>query len=344
MVEKPLPRYWASEMPAGLTTENGLARLRRKLAPKQRPVAFLVYGRRQETSPVYRIGDAVPLPPLTPAQREAARRRRQIDTVCRVCGVDTGHPLGGGQHTPGVCDACVHDRRYQNARENRGELRRKSSAWAVEVLADPSAVLVDVSLVEVRQPETLQVVKRWAIRSVGIVPTTTGDLSWFNILPAEKPKRLMDLPPGVHPGTGLTAPKGEEGQRYRGVPIGEVAMTISDLLRNKRVIVWQEYSTRTLFDDIRHAVTGYGYISADQAPEWGWMGPRQRRPLIGDHLQKRYSEWVGTLGWGEQTLHGSLSWGITRQSAPELDPGDRVMWMLEQVRRMAAAPERGDYP
>ncbi len=345
MAEKTLPRYWASEMPAGLATENQLAKLRRRLAPNQSPVALLVYGRHEETTPAYKIGDAVPLPPLTTAQREAARKRRTITTCCTVCGVDTGHRLGGGNHTPDVCDACRDDRQWQALRENRPRDRRKASEWAVEVLADPLAYLVAVDLVDVHQPANLSIVKRHAVCRVGFISVQDrGEPTWFNVMPVEKPKRLRDLPPGVLPGTGLTAPAGKEGERYRGVPLPEVAMTISDGLYGKRPIAWGEWGVTALMDDLRYAVRGYGYRQASDAEGWHYMGPRHRRVGVGDQLGKQYSEWVGQLRRrGEPTVNGSW-WSYAAQECPSLPPGDRVMWMLERIEAMAASPTRGDYP
>jgi hypothetical protein len=346
VTEKSLPRYWASEMPADLTTENGLARLRRRLVPGQKPVALLVYGKREETSPAYRIGDAVPLPPLTPAQRKAARRRRTVDTCCRVCGRDAGHPLGGGNHTPGICDDCRDDHAWQHILENRPRHRQAASEWAAGVAADPKAVLIAVDIVDVRQPAELSIVKRHAVARVGFVPVAGGEPTWYNLLPQEKPKRLMDLPPGVLPGTGLTAPAGKEGERYRGVPIGEVAMTISDALYGKRPIGWGEWGVNALMSDLRYAVRGYGYRPATDPDGWGHMGPRQLRVEIGDQLGKRYSEWAGMLHRGGSpylTINGSAR-GYVAQQCPNLPPADRVMWMLEQLGRMATSPTRGNYP
>lgn len=343
MAEKSLPRYWASEMPEGLATEHQLAKIRHRLASRQEPVGMLVYGRSELISPVYKISDAVPLPPLTSAQREAARRRRTTNTCCKVCGHDTGHPLGGGNHTPDVCDACRDDNQWQRLRENRPADRQKASEWAANVLADPTAYLVAVDLVDVRQPVEMSIVKRHAVARVGYVSAQGGEPTWFNAMPTEKPKRLRDLPPGVLPGTGLTAPAGKDGERYRGVPFTEIAQRVSDDLYGKRLVAWGEWGVSTLMDDLRYAICGYGYRKAGNH-DWAYLGPRHRTVAIGDQLLKQYSGWVGQLRRrGEPTVNGSW-WGYAAQKRPDLPPGDRVMWMLERIEAMAASPQRGDYP
>jgi hypothetical protein len=212
------------------------------------------------------------------------------------------------------------------------------------VLTDPTAYLIAVDLVDVHQPAGLTIVKRHAVARVGYVSALAGgEPTWFNVLPLEKPRRLKDLPPGVLPGTGLTAPTGKDGERYRGVPLAEVAMTISDGLYDKRLIGWSEWGVNALMTDLRYAVCGYGYRAATDPDGWQYMGPRQRRVGVGDQLRKKYTDWVGALRRnGTPSINGSW-WGYAAQSRPELPPGDRVMWMLERVRAMAASPERGDY-
>ncbi|MGW5121899.1 hypothetical protein ACWEQ8_41755, partial [Streptomyces noursei] len=130
-----LPRYTRWELvPEGLHTKTELARQGLKPGPGIDPVGQVLYHG-NNYAPLYETTAAVPKRRVSPAQRAALDRARELQYQCRRCGVREEDPLGKGRY----CDDC----RYV---VTMWEQHDQAQALAREVVADQGAVLLVVEV------------------------------------------------------------------------------------------------------------------------------------------------------------------------------------------------------
>lgn len=133
------PVYRVDELPPYLATVTRLRLLRRRLAPEQLPVASLLFmsSHGWRYAALYRVDEAVRLPPLPPAREAAWLAAR---TCARCAGVsELRLPEVDARR---VCSRCA-DLECRAAWQVRQNARRTAGRdWARGVLGDPAAVLV----------------------------------------------------------------------------------------------------------------------------------------------------------------------------------------------------------
>jgi hypothetical protein len=132
----PLPglvRYtdWAC-VPEGLLTKTQLAR--EGLKPGSDPVGQVLYHG-NSYAPLYEAAAAVAKRTCSPAQRAALDRARELQRVCRRCGIREDGPLGRGRY----CDRCGYAVMLW-------EQHHQAQGLARELVADPGAVLLVVDV------------------------------------------------------------------------------------------------------------------------------------------------------------------------------------------------------
>ncbi|MFI9296668.1 hypothetical protein [Streptomyces gardneri] len=128
-----LTRYtrW-EQVPDGLHTKTQLAEMDPPLKPGADPIAqVLYYG--NSYAPLYELTAAVPKRRATPAQRVALDRARELQYVCRRCGVREDESLGKGRW----CMRCSYA-------VTMWEKHAQAQSMARELVADPAAVLLVV--------------------------------------------------------------------------------------------------------------------------------------------------------------------------------------------------------
>ncbi|MFB6594795.1 hypothetical protein ACFCX6_35585 [Streptomyces sp. NPDC056353] len=139
----PLPgltRYTRWDLvPDGLQTKTMLGR--QGLKPGADPVGQVLYHG-NSYAPLYETSAAVPKRPVSPAQRAALDRARELQYRCRRCGFLGEEPLGKGR----FCDPC----RYAMT---LWEQHDQAQALARELVADPAAVLLVVDVAPDSLPE-----------------------------------------------------------------------------------------------------------------------------------------------------------------------------------------------
>ncbi|MFH9203180.1 hypothetical protein ACH4KT_37970 [Streptomyces anulatus] len=132
----PLPgltRYTDWDLvPDGLKTRTQLDR--EGLKPGSAPVGQVLYHG-NSYAPLYEVATAVPKRTVSPAQRAALVRARELQYRCRRCGAHQEEPLGKGR----FCDPC----RYAMT---MWEQHDQAQALARELVADPAAVLLVVDV------------------------------------------------------------------------------------------------------------------------------------------------------------------------------------------------------
>ncbi|GAA4439092.1 hypothetical protein [Phytohabitans houttuyneae] len=296
-------------VPAGLASVTRLRQLRRQPAPRQKPVARLLYHGNKHAD-LYRIDDAELLPPLNARQRAAVVAQEDAH-LCGECGrydIDALPALPSGGRR---CVPCGRIRRILQLLEARPGWRDHARQWAEHVLADPTAVLFKVRTVAVRQPPTMTR-KREAVVDVAILPISGIGEADYLLHPQEAPTRKRDLPPA-------------------GRPIVEVAAEITDRLVGRRLVAWQESEAWHLATDLRDAATGYGKGRTDTI--WSQPGSSHQLLRVPEHrtLRKQYSDWVG------QIAPNSSDHAAVQQPVMPGQPIDQVHWMLRVLRRMAEA-------
>ncbi|MEU8741895.1 hypothetical protein [Streptomyces halstedii] len=139
----PLPgltRYTRWDLvPDGLHTKTMLDR--QGLKPGADPVGQVLYHG-NSYAPLYEVAAAMPKRRVSPAQRAALDRARQLQYRCRRCGTEETEPLGKGR----FCDPC----RYAMT---LWEQHDQAQALARELVADPAAVLLVVDVAPDSLPE-----------------------------------------------------------------------------------------------------------------------------------------------------------------------------------------------
>lgn len=139
-----LPLHRWGDLPAELATVTMLRERRLRLASDQQHVAWYMrvgnHGRGDH--PLYRIADAVPLPPL----RGKAAAAYTAARTCARCGVTGTHrliPNSNGTHGRRLLDtACVAAELASLSRARWLRERIAVPAWAAGVLADDRVVLI----------------------------------------------------------------------------------------------------------------------------------------------------------------------------------------------------------
>jgi hypothetical protein len=298
-----LPVYRVSEIPDGLATVTMLRRMRRKPAPDQAPAGILRYSRGKDTTHLFRIAGTVAMRPLTARQRAAAEASRVHPRHCQVCGWDAGRPLPANGAGVSRCPACDAEELYDRFRALRAERRATSAAWAAEVLADPTSVVLATRVIDLAPGTLLQTVKRIAVAELVVVSLADpADRLHATLIPDRRPKRKRDLPAD-------------------GRPVRDVAPGLAAWLAGRRIVAWSEWEVSGLDRDLREAgarqdVNGYRCLP---------YTPRLRS--MGHH----YTEWCGHIG----------STGVVDQQRPPGGPAEVVDWTVDMLRRMAASPVRG---
>lgn len=145
-----LPLYGHADIPSHLATVSMLARDRRELAPDQQPVA--AYRMRpsktdpDRCAPLYRRAQAVPKPDLL-GNNQGRYLENRTCARCRISMGTTGAPLPilkeGGTHGPRrLCPDCVKFETGIRTVAKWYRDRAATTAWAADVLTDPTAALI----------------------------------------------------------------------------------------------------------------------------------------------------------------------------------------------------------
>ncbi|MEU7072322.1 hypothetical protein AB0B30_34800 [Streptomyces narbonensis] len=120
------------QVPDGLHTKTQLAERDPPLKPGADPVAQVLYHG-NSCAPLYDLTAAIPKRRATPAQRAVLDRARELQYVCRRCGVRDDEPLGKGRW----CMRCSYA-------VTMWEKHAQAQSLARELVADPAAVLLVV--------------------------------------------------------------------------------------------------------------------------------------------------------------------------------------------------------
>lgn len=140
-----LPLHRWGDLPAELATVTMLRERRLRLASDQQHVAWYMrvgnHGRGDH--PLYRIADAVPLPPLR-GKAAAAYTAARTCARCGVTGTYRLTPTSHGTHGQRLLDYdCLQAELASVSRARWVRERHAAVAWAAGVLADDRVVLVD---------------------------------------------------------------------------------------------------------------------------------------------------------------------------------------------------------
>lgn len=120
------------QVPDGLHTKTQLAEMDPPLKPGADPVGQVLYHG-NSYAPLYELAAAVPKRRATSAQRAALDRARELQYVCRRCGVRGDEPLGKGRW----CMRC-------SCAVMMWEQHAQAQVMARELVADQAAVLLVV--------------------------------------------------------------------------------------------------------------------------------------------------------------------------------------------------------
>ncbi|MFH8717645.1 hypothetical protein [Streptomyces zaomyceticus] len=142
-----LTRYTSwDQVPDGLHTKTQLGEMDHPpLKPGGDPVAQVLYHG-NFYAPLYQLETAVTKRRATPAQRAALDRARELQHLCRRCGVRDDEPLGKGRW----CMRCSYA-------VTMWEKHAQAQTLARELVADPAAVLLVVDV----DPEGLPAPRPW---------------------------------------------------------------------------------------------------------------------------------------------------------------------------------------
>jgi hypothetical protein len=121
---------------AGLATAGMLKRDRRRPADGQKPAAQYFTG--YEYAPIYKLDETVDLPPLSPGRQ----RLYDANRTCARCAKRSKTPWEKGRDGKRYCSRCQEPAAKELWDREQDERCKASAAWAREVLADESVVLV----------------------------------------------------------------------------------------------------------------------------------------------------------------------------------------------------------
>ncbi|MFI6759394.1 hypothetical protein ACIBF5_09660 [Micromonospora sp. NPDC050417] len=251
-----LPVFRPGEIPEHLATVTMLGQQHRRLADGQACVAYLLYSLGNHYTPLYRVVDAVTLPPLSPG------RQARYDEVrlCARCRAHKATPWPRDHTTRRrVCPWCAEAEAKSSWLAERNQARAAAVKWATEVI-DAGAVLIH----EEQAPGA-----SWTVAAADVV--TGAELVDAWILPHWA--TLQEHPEAV---TG-------DGPEL----IGDVAPRLKSLT-GRRLIAWGAGHVKRL----RSALTGIGeqdILPLVRPGEATWT-PDQ---APGDELGVWYAEWLG---------------------------------------------------
>lgn len=123
---------------AGLATAGMLKRDRKRPGDGQKPVGQYFTG--YEYAPLYRLDEAVDLPPLSPGRQ----RLYDANRTCARCGARSKAPWEKGRDGKRYCYGCQEPAAEELWHREQVERTKASAAWAREILADESVVLLAV--------------------------------------------------------------------------------------------------------------------------------------------------------------------------------------------------------